>query len=270
MNAENYITIQGWMRTELNLKGNDLMVYAIIYGFCQTEGQKFTGSLQYLADWCGATKAGIQKNLKKLMELNLIEKEDIYINNVKFCHYKTKLHRVCNKVTQGMKQSCIYNIDNNIKDKIEKSNTKVLLEETSSSQDKDFLNSSKKPKKQNKYEKCVSMIDDFTSDSKIRKLLIQYLNMRLEIKDKPMYANQWKGMLNKLKDMDNIQDVIQQSIDRGYLGFFPVKKYQSAYNDRDKFCEPENYKTRIYEGEEKEKAEAFRERMRKQGKQVTF
>ena len=51
INPENYITIQGWMRTELELKGNDLMVYAIIYGFSQSESNRFTGSLQYLADW---------------------------------------------------------------------------------------------------------------------------------------------------------------------------------------------------------------------------
>ena len=65
----NYITIQAWMRTELGLKGNDLLVYAIIYGFSQVENQRFNGSLQYLADWCGATKSGIQKNLKNLQYL---------------------------------------------------------------------------------------------------------------------------------------------------------------------------------------------------------
>ena len=37
MNADNYINIQGWMRTDLDLKGNELLVYAIIYGFSQTE-----------------------------------------------------------------------------------------------------------------------------------------------------------------------------------------------------------------------------------------
>ena len=38
---ENYVVIQGWMVNELNLKGNDLMVYAIIYGFTQITGQLF-------------------------------------------------------------------------------------------------------------------------------------------------------------------------------------------------------------------------------------
>ena len=30
---ENFIMIQGWMVNMLNLKGNELLVYAIIYGF---------------------------------------------------------------------------------------------------------------------------------------------------------------------------------------------------------------------------------------------
>ena len=32
---ENYLVIQGWMITELKLKGNELLIYAIIYGFSQ-------------------------------------------------------------------------------------------------------------------------------------------------------------------------------------------------------------------------------------------
>ena len=59
---ENHVTISGWMINELNLKGNDLMVYAIIYGFSQTTGTAFTGSLSYLADWCNSSVRGIQKN----------------------------------------------------------------------------------------------------------------------------------------------------------------------------------------------------------------
>ena len=66
--GKNFVTIQGWMRTELNLKGNELIVYAVIYGFSQTEEQWYTGSLQYLADWCGATKQGVLKNLKSLTD----------------------------------------------------------------------------------------------------------------------------------------------------------------------------------------------------------
>ena len=34
---EKYITIQGWMVNELNLKGNSLIIYSIIYGFSQAD-----------------------------------------------------------------------------------------------------------------------------------------------------------------------------------------------------------------------------------------
>lgn len=103
---ENYIVIQGWMVNDLKLKGNELMVYAVIYGFSQTENQRFTGSLQYLADWTNSTKQGVIKNLKSLVEKGFIEKEEKKINNVKFCeYYATKFNRVVNNVDDGIKQS---------------------------------------------------------------------------------------------------------------------------------------------------------------------
>ena len=105
---ENYINIQGWMVTKLGLQGYELLIYAIIYGFSQTEDQTFNGSLQYLADWTNSTKQGVTKNLKALVEKGYIIKEDKYINNVKFCeYYATKLDTVYNKVTQGIQQSLI-------------------------------------------------------------------------------------------------------------------------------------------------------------------
>ena len=105
---ENYINIQGWMVTKLGLKGNELLIYAIIYGFSQTEDQTFNGSLQYLADWTNSTKQGVTKNLKALVEKGYIEKEDKYINSVKFCEYRTtEFNTVYNKVAQGIQQSLI-------------------------------------------------------------------------------------------------------------------------------------------------------------------
>ena len=85
---ENYIVIQGFMINELKLKGNDLMVYAIIYGFTQDGENWFEGSRQYLAEWCNSTTRGIAKNLESLVVKGLIEKRTVDINNVKFCHYR--------------------------------------------------------------------------------------------------------------------------------------------------------------------------------------
>lgn len=103
---ENYITIQGFMVNELHLKGNELLVYAIIFGFSQAKDQRFTGSLQYLAEWTNSTKQGVLKNLKSLVEKGYIIKEEKIFNGVKFCeYYTTEFNKVLNKVERGIKQS---------------------------------------------------------------------------------------------------------------------------------------------------------------------
>lgn len=70
----NFVTIQGWMRTQLNLKGNELLAYAVIYGFSQTDGAKFTGSRKYLAEWCGCSMATIDRTLNSLVDKGLISR----------------------------------------------------------------------------------------------------------------------------------------------------------------------------------------------------
>lgn len=105
---ENYILIQGFMVNELKLKGNELLIYAIIYGFSQTDNQVFNGSLQYLSDWTNSTKQGVIKNLKSLVEKGFIKKNEKFINGVKFCeYYSTEFNTLLNKVDQGSKQSLI-------------------------------------------------------------------------------------------------------------------------------------------------------------------
>lgn len=131
---ENFITIQGWMINDLNLKGNELLIYAIIFGFSQVENQVFNGGLQYLANWTNSSKQGVLKNLKSLTEKGYICKNEKIINNVKFCeYYTTKFNGVLNKVewggkqslTGGIKQSLTNNINiNNINNNINNNNKK--------------------------------------------------------------------------------------------------------------------------------------------------
>lgn len=85
---ETYIVVQGWMRTDLNLSGNELLLFALIYGFCQREQhQKFTGSLTYVMDWLDVSKKWAIKLLQTLTDKGLIRKYEGYRNNIKFCEY---------------------------------------------------------------------------------------------------------------------------------------------------------------------------------------
>lgn len=88
--SENYASLQGWMVTELGLHGNELIVYAAIFGFTQKKGQWFNNSRQYLADWTGTTKQTVSKHLQSLVDKGLLEKRERYENGVKFCDYRVK------------------------------------------------------------------------------------------------------------------------------------------------------------------------------------
>lgn len=92
INDGNYITIQGWMRTELNLSGNELIVYAIIYGFSQNNQGEFTGSVQYLADWVGCTKRTVTTILRKFVDEELVTKTVTQLdNNAKKVSYQANV-----------------------------------------------------------------------------------------------------------------------------------------------------------------------------------
>ena len=154
---KNYIVIQSFMVSELGLKGNELLIYAIIFGFSQTTGQAFHGSLTYLESWTNSTRHTVISSLKSLVEKGLIEKEEQTINGVKYCSYRVKnstdeaqevvqkLHGGSAKIAQEVVQklhegsaktapnNILYNIvdnivDNNIVENAEKHDTKTITE----------------------------------------------------------------------------------------------------------------------------------------------
>lgn len=111
--------------------------------------------------------------------------------------------------------------------KVNTSNSKELL------QNSDFQFGKTKPKKDNLYTKCVTLVDDFISKHNcgnvVRSKLIDYLSYRMSVKDKPLYTNIWKGMLNKLdalhKEGYGYEPVIDFSLERGYLSFYPPSNF---------------------------------------------
>jgi uncharacterized phage protein (TIGR02220 family) len=62
------------MRTQLNLKGNALLIYALIYGFSQDGRSRFTGSRKYIADWCGCSLDTVDRSLGSLIDKGLLAK----------------------------------------------------------------------------------------------------------------------------------------------------------------------------------------------------
>lgn len=73
---ENYITVLGWMRNIPEIENNnELLVYALIYGFSQSEGQYLTCKQSYIAQWIGINRYNCNKLLSRMEKKNLIGKK---------------------------------------------------------------------------------------------------------------------------------------------------------------------------------------------------
>ena len=89
MKEDNYIVIQGWMRTRLRLRGNDLICFALIYGFSQDGVSEFRGSLRYIREATGvATDQSVLNIIKRLEDMGLVTKTTEVSGGVKSSSYK--------------------------------------------------------------------------------------------------------------------------------------------------------------------------------------
>lgn len=225
MQSTNYVVIQGWMCNELELKGNELLVFALIYGFSQDGVSKFHGARKYIADTFNISRPTVDKALQGLLDKQYICKEgfDDFVNpNIYWVNFEVvkKLYMGCKETLQGGCKETLLNNTNKQTKKENKTNSKELVQ--------NFEFGKQKPKKDNLYTKCVSLVHDYTIDEELQKVLIDYLQVRLEMKDKPIYLGMWKGLLNKLDrefDASERLAVVRQSIERGYASFFPVNSY---------------------------------------------
>ena len=73
----------------LGLSGNDLMVFALIYGFSQNGQGCFYGSISYICETCGISKSTTLRILQDLTQRGFLIKKEIYENGLKYVSYKS-------------------------------------------------------------------------------------------------------------------------------------------------------------------------------------
>lgn len=88
----------------LGLSGNDLMVFALIYGFSQNGQGCFHGSVSYICETCGISKSTTLRILQDLTQKGFIIKKEVYENGVKSVSYRSGVKmtpRVVSKCNEG-------------------------------------------------------------------------------------------------------------------------------------------------------------------------
>ena len=229
MENTDFLNIQGWMINELNLKGNELIIYALIYGFTKDGVSEFRGSRQYMADWTNSSVRSVQNVVDSLVNKGMIEKNN-HINkygSLETSGYKAinvpklsseknslvekKVHEgsekssspLVKKVHEGSEKSSHNNIDNNI------SNNIVNIKE-----------------KNIKKESVNSVIAEYTENKDLQDALHGFVEMRNKAR-KPLTARAMKLSLNELDKLavDDVTKIaiVNQSIMHNWLTFYKLQ-----------------------------------------------
>ena len=201
MEKEYYINIQWWMVQRLKLKGNELLTYAIVYGFSQDGESQFLGSSKYISYALGVSRPTAIKALDGLTEKGLIIKTQEKINDVVFNRYKVSLQ-------------AIKNLDGGYKESLHSNNHKEL----------NIKNNEKKVSKNR--QSYNEQIEAYTGDEDLRQALKAFIQMRNMIK-KPLTDYALSLILKKLDKLSNDDltktAIINQSVEHSWQGVFPLK-----------------------------------------------
>ena len=105
MQSDKYVVIQGWMCNELNLKGNELLVFALIHGFSQDDVSKYYGGRKYIADTFNISLPTVDKALQGLLDKQYIIKQSSgdYIHTDSY----TINNKVVKKLYEGSKETIL-------------------------------------------------------------------------------------------------------------------------------------------------------------------
>lgn len=213
---ENHVVIQGWMVNDLHLKGNELIVFAVIYGFSQSV-QRYSGGLQYLADWTNSTKRGVIKNIQSLLDKGLIKKSENIMNGVKFCEYESSL--LVNKVHGVGEQSSLGGDE-------QSSPNNIVINNIDNIKDKEKY----------KKESYTSIINDYTDNIELIDALNGFIEMRKSM-SKLFTPRALKLNLTKLDELacDDVTkiSIVNQSIENTWKGLYPIKNKQEFKTDDD-------------------------------------
>lgn len=260
MSSDGYITVNKTLIKKFGLNcavmlGELFSEYKYWHDSNKLENDMFYSTRENLEDCTGLTEHLQRKALLQLQNFGIItiKKRGLPAKN----YYKINYHKLLNSLITSplnFKELEIKNFNlNNNKLNNNISNTKVL-------DDNNNLSKDKLEKKPNLYSKCSDMIYEFTENERVRELLFQYLNTLLaNYKDmgKSMYANGFKGKLNKLKQFpeDDWANIILNTLDNGWINFFPVDRKKANV---------------VFGKEDKVKQEKFIEDLKKNGKRTVF
>ncbi len=231
MSDDNYCVIFGWMCNGLKLNSNELLVYAVVYGFSQDGESRFYGGRGFLARTLNISKPTVDKALSSLCEKGFIHRIETERNGVKFHEYFADLQVVKNLYhpseevvdnKESLPNSNISlpsskNIYPNSKESLP--NNKVIpnIKESNSKENKDIS-----------FEKLLKASPEIANDPELIQAFLDFVKMRKDIK-KPIKTP--RGLWAKVDrcyklakgDHSLMIKILNRSIDKEWQDVYPYE-----------------------------------------------
>lgn len=125
MKSTDYINILGWMVSDMKLKGNELILYALVHGYSKDGRNRYRGSKSYISRFLTISPRSVVNLMNSLIEKGFIKKEEnengggnfytaiIVKDSAKVAPPPVKeLHRGSEKVAQVDSAKVAHNINN--------------------------------------------------------------------------------------------------------------------------------------------------------------
>lgn len=236
VNDNNFIAIQGWMRTKLNLKGNELLIYALIYGFSQDGSSRFKGSRKYIADWCGCSLNTVDRALGSLVDKGFLAKyphTDAYGNRLVdyVAFHPTAAAAPAPSAPATATQTPAQDAwADTTSTNIEQFQTPAAEPQPLIAEPEPEPAPQPQPKKTRKAKSFDDIIDDYTSDPETKDLLGAWLQNR-KAKRSAMTDRAIQGNIKKLDQYAqasrmSVKDYLNEVICRGWGSFFIIDNYK--------------------------------------------
>lgn len=120
---DNNIQIYGWMTTKLKLKGNELLIYAVIYSFSRNDNGNgvFNASTAYLCEWTNSSRQSIIDCLNSLLNKKFIIKIEDNSRKKKPNVYKIN-ENIFDKTCKESLQEHVKKVDKTCKESLHNNN----------------------------------------------------------------------------------------------------------------------------------------------------
>ncbi len=249
----NFVTIQGWMRTKLNLKGNELLIYALIYGFSQDGESRFTGSRKYIAEWCGCSLDTVDRSINSLVNKGLLAKyphTDQYGSRV--VDYAAILAAITASPTPAAPAQAPAQDPwaATTHTNAEQSQLPVAEPEPQP-----------QPKKSRKTKSFDAIIDSYTSDPETKELLGQWIQnrkaKRAAMTDVAIQSN--INVLDRLAQESrmSVNDYLSEVVRRGWSSFFAINNYRRTGTQQQRQPQQPSWTPTEEERRQQEEADAY-------------